>query len=370
MKTFTTLQNLFTNLTNNESADNVALGSQLMSDQHRYLIQKYFDNENTYTTTTIGADQITTTAPMLAGATSATLSAPWDYATVRQLVSFSGGQQRDVLFTQGSAAISWQTGLVEPATVDIATIGVQAYPIPPQVSKISNDTITVGQLVYTPAPVRSIQDWTRLNALPYTSDIPNNYFIYNGTVQFWPIPSTTGNIITFNYKSRVPDLSIQDYTTGTLSSIDVGDTQITGVGTTWSAIAPLNTDLSYLNLAIRITPPQGDGIWYPIQSFSSNTSLNLLQPIQTAPSGTAASYTIGQLPLLDEDFHDMICYGALKTYFTSIVRDADKYKLFSDLYQTRIELMKDYLGTKSINVNLGDNTVPQNPNLYLFAPRN
>lgn len=338
-----------------------------MSDNHRYLIQRWFDNERTYTTTTIGAEDLTTTGAMAAAATTATLSSAWTRNTVRQLVTFSNSDQRNVLFTKDSTAISWQSGLSASATVSITTIGVQAYPIPPQVSKISNDTITVGQLVYTPAPVRSVQDWTRLNALPYTSDIPNNYFIYNGTVQFWPIPSTTGNIITFNYKTKVPDLNITDYTTGTLSSIAVGDTQITGVGTTWSSVAPLNTDLSFLNLALRITPPNGDGLWYPIQSFASNTSVILLQPIQTAPATTASAYTIGQLPLLDEDFHDMIVYGALKTYFTSIVRDADKFKLFSDLYQTRLELMKDYLGTKSINVNLGDTTVPQNPNLYIYA---
>lgn len=358
----------FSTLTNNNSEQNVALGAQLANNEHRYLIQRWFDNERVYTTTTIGAEDLELTGAPSSGATSATLTAVWPYQTVQQLVVFSNSDQRLVTFTYNSAAISWQTGLSSSPTVDISTIGVQAYPIPPQVSKISNDTITVGQLVYTPAPVRSIQDWTKLNAIPYTSDIPNYYFIYNNTVQFWPIPSTTGNIITFNYKSRVPDLSITDYSTGTLSSIAVGDTQITGVGTTWSSVAPITTDLGYLNLYLRITPPNGDGIWYPIQSFASNTSLILYQPIQTAPSATASAYTIGQLPLLEEDFQDMLVYGPLKTYFSTMVKDTAKYEMYSDLYDRKLELLKDYAGTKSVSIDLGPQVMQQNPNLYIFSP--
>lgn len=368
MKTFTTLTSLFTNLSNNTAAANTSLGGQLISDEHRYTIQRYFDNERTYTTLTIGAEDLTLTGGLSAGAVSATLTAAWTDITVSQLVVFSNSDQRTVLFTQGSAAITWQSGLTDTATTAISTIGVQSYPIPANVSKIKNNTITVGQLVYTPAPVQSIQEWTMLNALPYTSDIPNYFYIYNNQVNFWPIPSTSGNLISFNYKSRVPDLSISDYTTGTLSSIAVGDNTVTGVGTTFSSVAPVATDLSYLNLYLRITPPSGDGIWYPIQSFPDNTSIVLATPIQTAPSTTAAAYVIGQLPLLEEDFHDMLVYGALRTYFTSIVKDSEKYKMYDAMYTTRLDLLKDYAGTKSVNVDLGSQPVPNNPNLYLFAP--
>jgi hypothetical protein len=369
MKTYTQLTSLFNSLSNNQSSTNSSLGGQLISDQHRYLIQRWFDNERVYTTLTIGAEDLTVTVAPSAGDTSATLSSAWDNPTVSQLVVFDSGEQRTVYFSQDSTTITWQSALTEACTTTtISTVGVQAYPIPPTVSKIKNDTITIGQLVYTPAPVRTIQDWTRLNALPYTSDIPNYYYIYNNHVNFFPIPSSSGNIITFNYKGRVPDLSISDYTTGTLSSIAVGDTQITGVGTMWSSVAPLNTDLTFLNLYLRITPPEGEGIWYQIQQFTSNTSVTLTQPIQAAPSATASAYTIGQLPLLQEDFHDMLAYGALMTYFTSIVKDADKYKMYSALYEQRLELLKDYAGTKSINVDLGATPTQQNPNLFLYAP--
>lgn len=372
MKTYTTLKNLFTNLSNNTSTANDTLGGQLISDQNRYLVQRYFENERVYTSLTIGAEDLTLTGALVVGATTGTLTAAWTSITCEQLVVFSSGEQRTVKFTQGSATITWQTGLVDAATTAISTVGVQAYPIPATVSKIKNNTITVGQLVYTPAPVQSIQEWTTLNALPYTSDIPAYYYIYNNKVNFFPIPSTSGNIITFNYKARVADLSFADYSTGTLSGIAVGSNSITGAATTWNSIGlfPLNTDLTFFNLFLRITPPKGDGIWYQIQSFQSDTALTLVGQIQTAPSTTATAYTIGQMPILDEDFHDMLVYGALSTYYTSIVKDADKFKMYDALYGQRLELLQDYAGTKSVNVDLGAQPIQSNPNLFLYAPPN
>ncbi len=370
MKTFTTLKSLFTNLSNNTSTDNASLGGQLISDQHRYLIQRFFDNERTYNTVTIGAQDLTLTGSLAANAVSATLSSAWTSISCQQLVVFSNSDQRLVSFVQGSTTIFWQAGLTATATTAISTIGVQAYPIPATVSKIKNDTITVGQLVYTPAPIQSIQEWTQLNAIPYTSDIPNYFYIYNNQVNFWPIPSTSGNVITFNYKARTPDLSFADYSTGTLSGIASGSNAITGASTSWNITGtyPLNTDLTYFNLFLQITPPKGEGIWYPIDRFLSDTSLLLATPIQNAPSATATSYTIGQLPLLAEDFHDTIVYGALMTYYASIKKDTDKFKMFEGMYQSRLQLLENYAGTKSVNVDLGVQRVPSNPNLYFSAP--
>jgi hypothetical protein len=367
MKTLTTLTNLFTNLSNNTTSANSSLGQQLISDQHRYLIQRFFDNERTYTTVTIGGEDLTVTIAPTSGDTSATLSTAWTNITCQQMVVFDNSEQRNVTFRQGSTAITWQPPLTSACTTTtIATVGVQAYPIPANVSKIKNATITVGQLVFTPAPIRTIQEWTMMNALPYTSTIPNYYFIYQNQVMFWPIPSSSGQVISFNYKARVPEMTFADYSTGTLSSIGVGDNQITGTATAWNSSGgfPLNTDLSMFNLALRITPPSGDGIWYPIIRFTSDTDVLLASPIQNAPSATASAYVIGQLPLLQEDFHDALVYGALCTYYSSIVSNDAAFKKYSSLYAERLVLLEDYAGTKSVNVDLGPQPVPFNPNLF------
>ena len=121
---------------------------------------------------------------------------------------------------------------------------------------------------------------------------------------------------------------------------------------------------------LKITPPSGEGIWYQIKSFQSDTALTLVLPIQSAPSATASSYVIGQLPLLQEDFHDMLVYGALRIYFSSIVNDDKKYNQFNNEYETRLSLLESYAGTKSVNVDLGAQPIPNNPNLFIYSNNN
>lgn len=371
MKTLTTLTNLYTSLSQNSAATNSSLGQQLISDQHRYLLEKYFDNERTFQTTTVGSMDLTLTGAPAAAATSATLTAVWAYPTGSQLINFSNTDQRTATFTNGSAAITWQGGLNAGADTSISTVGYQGYNIPANISKIKNSTINVGQLRFVPAPIMTRQEWDLINFLPYNSDIPNYFFIYNNQVLFWPIPSTTGNIISFNYKCRVPDLSFADYTTGTLDTggMVAGSTAIIGLGTSWASVYPVNTDLTIFNLFLRANPATGgDGIWYPIASVQDNTHLTLLTPVQNAPGITSATtYTIGQLPVLSEDFHDMLVYGALKTYYTSVVDNPKKFQLFDQMFKERLLLLEDYAGTKSVNVDLGAQPQFSNPNLYPYA---
>lgn len=372
MKSFTTLVNLGTNLSNNTSTANVALIGQLVNDQHRYTIQKYFDSERTVTTTTVGGMSLTLTSTVSIGAISATLSASWTYPTCSQLTNFSDGEQRTVLFTQGSTAITWSGGLTGAVTANISTVGVQDYNIPANVSKIKNDTINVGQLKYQPVPVMTRQEWDTINFLPYTSDIPNYFFIYNGQLSIWPIPSTTGNILTFNYQTRVADLTFADYSTGTLAAAGMvaGSVTVTGLATSWltTGLYPSGVDVSYYNLKIKANPPYGDGIWYPIRMFNSDTSLTLGLPVVNAPNiTTSTTYTIGQFPLLQEDFHDLLVYQALKTYYASIVKDPDRYKEFDTLSSERLLLLEAYAGTKSVNVDLGAQPQQTNSNLFLYA---
>lgn len=368
MKTLTTLTNLATSLTGNTSSTNSTLMQQLINDQHRYLLQRYFDNERTATTTTVGGMSLTTTATMALNATSATLTASWSYPTVTQLVNFSNSNQRSVLFTNGSTAITWSDGLTASATTAISTVGVQDYTIPANISKIKNDTINVGQLKYQPKFVQTREEWDLINFLPYTSDIPNYCFIYNGKLSIFPIPSSTGNIITFNYKTRVADLSYADYSVGTLATMTAGSTAVTGTSSLWT-VYPQNTDLTFQNLFIKADPSTGgDGIWYQISKFTSATALTLVNPVVNAPNITSSTtYTIGQLPLLSEDFADMLVYGALKVYFSSIVKDQAQYKQFDEEYQNRLTMLKEYAGTKSVNVDLEGEPQATNPNLFLYS---
>ena len=259
-----------------------------------------------------------------------------------------------------------------PFTTAITTSGVATYPLPANVSKLKNSTISVGQLVYTAAPVQSVQEWTKLNALPYSAEIVAYFFVYQGFLNFWPIPSETGDVIDLYIQLRVPNLSIEDYSTGSLSGLAGGSNSVTGVGTSWHTTLglPTGTDIISQNMKLVITPPEGDGIPYWIQSVQSDTALTLYKPLVTTFGGsTASSYTIGQYPLLYEDFHEILVYWALQTYYGSIFKDADRYQMFKAEYDRRFKYMEAYLSTKSVNVDLDAQTLQfnQNPNLFPMA---
>ena len=167
-------------------------------------------------------------------------------------------------------------------------------------------------------------------------------------------------------------MTYQDYSTGTINTASVGSNIITGTSTTWNSVGnyPLNTDLTFANLFIQIAPPGGDGLYYQIQSFQSDTSLTLIKPLVNAPNTSGASYTIGQYPLLQGDFHDIPVYWALKVYHSSISKDTDKASLYDGIMANKLTLMEAYLSTKQVSVDLGTTPIPRNPNLYPYATSN
>ena len=72
------------------------------------------------------------------------------------------------------------------------------------------------------------------------------------------------------------------------------------------------------------------------------------------------------MPILHEDFHDMIVYGALKIYFSTVVLNPAKFEQYKELYAERMELLKEYDGTKQVNVDLESDPAVINPNLFIY----
>ncbi len=295
MISFSNLQTTFGTLSQNTSAANLSLGAQLMNIEQRYLLQKYFSNEGSYTTTTVAQQQF--------------------------------------------------------------------YKMPPNYSKLKTLTITIGSLKYTPTEILTREEWDKLNVFPYYGDIPNNFFIYpggdrNGQIGIWPIPSSAGNTITFNYKFRIPDLSIADYTTGTVS-ITTLTSAVTGSGTVFTTTANAQNESRW----IQIAQSKGDNLWYQVASVDSTTGITLYAPYQGI-TVSGGSYTIGQMPILPEDFHDMLIWKALVYYFTSIVDNKGKRETYQGLYDAKLEMLADYSGSNTVNVNLSRRANYLNPNLY------
>ena len=127
----TGLQNLFTSLSQNTTAANKALGLQLMNQEHRYLLQKYFSNEITYSMPTQGGTTATLTGAVSIGDISATLASAWTGNTTKIQVTFSGGDIRMVNFVKGLTSITWDVPLASVGTSTITLGGQQYYPLPP-----------------------------------------------------------------------------------------------------------------------------------------------------------------------------------------------------------------------------------------------
>lgn len=425
MLSFYQAGSLFTKLTQNAASTNLDTFGRIYNIEHRYLLQDFFNNETSYSITTVGNQNGTLTAIPSVGATSATLSATWTGNTTQISIQFSSGEYRNANFTTGSTAITWSGPLVDTNTTDAISIGGQQfYPLPPNYSKLKDITITIGNLRWTLDEISDRKSWDTLNVFPYYADIPANYFIYPGgdrgaQIGIWPIPSTTGNVITFNYKFRVPDLSLPDYgsinytslsgtlyvgetitnnsqtatieaftssnivisgatgafsdssfttsgsATGTVSSIGLvsinnGSTSLTGTNTSFVP----TTNQSNESRWIQIQQPDGDALWYQIASVVSSTEITLYQPYQGINVSNSQNWSIGQMPLIAEDFQDMPMIKGLVWYFSSIVDNDKKAKEWEDEYQKKAVLLKKYSGTNTISVNLSRKINRRNPNSY------
>ncbi len=251
----------------------------------------------------------------------------------------------------------------ETSTTIVTAANTQFYNLPFDFSKNKTDTITTGQLKWTPTEILTRADWDRLNVFPYYADFPSNYFIWNKQLGFWPIPSTAGNTITYNYKRRPTDLSLADYSTGTVSATNASTT-ITGSGTAFvSNFLPVAGSVLPLNLWLKITPSSGDGNWYQISSLDSATSLTLMNTY-TGGTTSGASYVIGQMPLLLEDFHDLLVYRPLVLYASTLISDKERREEIKNLYNEGIAALDAYAGSKTVSVNLRTYINTNNPNKY------
>jgi len=171
----------------------------------------------------------------------------------------------------------------------------QYYNLPPQVKNLINVTVKIGGVLWLPKFAANRDYWDSLNVITFYQDFPSFFYTFNGQLGLFPIPATTGNTITMNYKVRLRDLSQPDYTAGTVS-VTNGSPTITGSGTTFIP--------DMVGRWIQITPPNGDGQWYQIMTYNSATSLTL-DNNYTGITGSGLSFTIGEMPLLSEDYQDL-----------------------------------------------------------------
>lgn len=205
------------------------------------------------------------------------------------------------------------------ATKDMETVADQeGYQIPAKFRKLIDLYIYSGSggssdTIYSPEMVFDPTRWKYIKQARYGSS-STPYFTYVENQKFYiePIPSVSGNKITLRGRLNVVDLTIADYTTGTIVSIANQGTALVGSGTTWTA------DMvgRFINIPQTTAANGGDGRWYEIGGYTSATALTLLKPYEgTAIAAGSATYTIGQVPVIPEAYQPAIEYRSIALYW-------------------------------------------------------
>jgi len=195
------------------------------------------------------------------------------------------------------------------------------YALPHDCDQVRSVAVIVSSIRHTPRQAPDRAFWDRLNTSSITSDTPEYWFAFDGELGLWPKPVSAGNTINVTQKTRAIDLNVADYTTGhivTTSTTDAVTTLTGGGSTVWTA----QMVGRWLRITYADDEKTGDGVWYEIASVPSGTSLTLVRTYGgTALATATAAYTIGQMPLLPEAYHDLPWLFASGQYWT---KEADK----------------------------------------------
>lgn len=241
----------------------------------------------------------------------------------------------------------------------------QFYNLPPQVKKLINFTVTIGSVLWQPRECPSRQYWDSLNVVSFSQDFPSYFFVYNGQAGIYPVPASNGNTITMNYKIRTVDLSMADVTDATAVTtvaITTNTTTVTASGSTfkaWMAGQWIRIPHSATDAA------NGDNQWYQIDSVTSATVL-VLKNKYTGATVTGAAFTIGEVPILPEDYQDLPLYRMGILYYTTRFPDPARAKQYQDLYNMGLAALDAEYGSKTTSIVLTDtDSSIENPNLFV-----
>ena len=232
--------------------------------------------------------------------------------------------------------------------------GTQFYDVAFDFGSLIDTYTTVGTQRYVPKKCPDRKTWDLINeSTSYKATYPEWYFQFGGKIGFSPIPSTA-NTATINYKKRIRDIGTADYTTGTISVAN-DDATVTGSGTTFTA--------SMVGRWIKM--PNGD--WYEIGSFTSTTSIELVNSYDGADA-SGQSYTIGEVSVLPEGYQLLPILWAARVYWYGIGNNSNKAIDYDNQFKEGLsEMLKEYSDNDTspvLDEGLYEITYP-NPNLFV-----
>lgn len=245
--------------------------------------------------------------------------------------------------------------------------GQQYYVLPYDIDVVKSVVVVIGSTQYVVKPCANRDDWNSLNeSINVTSDIPEWYYVTENQLGIYPTPSSSiSNALKIVYGLRRKDLSIADYTTGTIVTATNGQVAVVGSGTSWTS----KMNGFWIKIADSTSSNTGDGFWYQIDTVTSATALSLKTPYGgLSISAGSASYIIGQTSLIPENSQMVPVYKAVEVYYTSVQPDVNRAAEYKNLYMELLRVMRMSLDNKISSPVIDYGTKPvyqQNPNLFV-----
>lgn len=220
-------------------------------------------------------------------------------------------------------------------TRSITTTTLDTYPLPQDFVRLKHLYVTISNIRYSATLVQDEVTWQLIKAQTTnaTSNFLTHVFVRPGSNQFeiFPKPSSAGNTMTFIYEALTKDMTADDYTTGTITTLANGGIAVTGSGTTFTAAMVgrwFKTD---------------DGHWYLIDTYTSATVIGLKQLYQgTAISAGSSTFTIAEMSRLPIQFQRMPVSYALWRHYLERKRDPLIAKIYEAEWERRKALAETY----------------------------
>ena len=223
-------------------------------------------------------------------------------------------------------------------TDTIATLSTVAststYETPARFVRFREVYVTVSSIRYPLEEIHDERMWQRIMSRTsgQTSSIPEFIFSRKDQFEIYPTPSGV-NTITMVYEASNKDLSVDDYATGTITTLTNGNDDVMGSSTAWVTGGVI---------AGRYFKINADGVWYKIETVTDATNIVLYKNYEgTSIAAGSSNYTIGEIPNIPPSIHNLPVFYALSQYYGGPKVDMDKSADYMDKFLGR----EKYIGT-------------------------
>jgi len=236
------------------------------------------------------------------------------------------------------------------------TADEDTYALPVNFIRLKSAYITLGTYNYPMEEVFEEDEWQMYKRQTQPSNILTKIFVTRDNVEVFPTPSDDDLVITIKFEAGGRELTAEDYTTGTITTLANGSTALTASGTTFTS--------SMVGRYIYLP----DGNWYKISAFLTTTTLTLAKAYEgvSITAGTE-TFKIGECPRTPPATHHIPALYAVWQYYEGYKKDTSNAELYKSRFEQELKRAKATYGRRySTRYILGKRVlrVPINPNNY------